>query len=145
MNSYKRVPHPTNGTEVFGEMPTIDKSGIFLPGGLIHLVEGEHFGPNRGYGVAHIIAEHDGQIARRHRDLAPMSAHDRARHYVAQILLRRAQIFVEHDKPRRPVVIHTAKGGVILELRNNDDVSWYSIVSAYNRQNQRGELMASLL
>jgi hypothetical protein len=145
MNPYNRVLHPTNGTDIFGEMPGIDKSGILLPPGLIHLVEGEHYGPNSGFGVVHIVAEHDRQIARKNKALAQMSSHDRVRHYVAQILIRKAQIFVEHEKPKRPVVIHTAKGGVILELRRNDGISWYSVVSAYNRQNQRGELMANLL
>ncbi len=144
MSKHNRVQHPTNGTEVFGRVPEIDSNGIYLPSGDIHLLNGEHYGPNRGFGVEHIIAEHDSQISRAFPSLAGMEAKDRVVAYVAKILLRRAPIFVEADRPDRPVVIHTTAGGVVLERRGKPENAWYSVVSAYNKKSRRGQMMGSL-
>lgn len=145
MTKYIRVLNPKTGTDIFGLFPEIDQRGIYLPPGNIHLCHGDHYGPNKGFGVLHIIAEHGGQIARAYPALAPLAPHDMVVGYVNKILMRQAPVFIEADNVSRPVVIHTVAGGVILEKRGPDHAAWYSVVSAYNRKARRGELMASLL
>lgn len=145
MTKYIRVLNPKTGTDIFGLFPEIDQLAVYLPPGKIHLCHGEHVGPNRGFGIEHILAEHGGQIARAHPSLARLNPHDMVIGYVNKILLRQAPIFIEADNVNRPVVIHTVTGGVILERRGPEHATWYSVVSAYNRKTRRGIVMASLL
>jgi hypothetical protein len=145
MTKHVRVLNPKSNNDIFGAFPQIDKNGIYLPAGSIHLLNGEHLGPNRGFGVAHIIAEHDGQISRAYPSLAGLAPHDKVANYVVMMLLRKAPIYVEAGNQKRPVVVHSAVGSVILERRGQASDAWYSIVSAFGRKNSRGQLIANLL
>jgi hypothetical protein len=56
--------HPDNETLIFGNVPEVNSRGILIPGGPIKLLKGRHNGPNRGFGAAHIWAEHSLEMAK---------------------------------------------------------------------------------
>ena len=55
------ILHPS-GAIAFGRLLTMRAPGIILPARQIRLFHGRHTGPNRGFGAAHIWAEHEREM-----------------------------------------------------------------------------------
>lgn len=131
------IAHPATGHQSFGYVPRIERQGIVLPEGHIHLRAGRHIGPNKGYGVNHIWAEHCHELPR----WGCKTINDVAT-YVASVIIHRAPIYCEFHQTRngyRIAVLRSTKGYVILEPIRKDDheFDFYSVVTAY-RLSRRG-------
>lgn len=96
-------------------------------------------GPNRGFGVNHIWAEHAKELAR----LGYETISDVAR-FVRDIIQPGAPIYCEFNHPggkHRTTVLKSALGIVILEPREapETDSGWiYVVVTAYSKRNPHG-------
>ncbi|WP_230323482.1 hypothetical protein, partial [Salmonella enterica] len=95
--------------------------------------------PNRGFGVNHIWAEHEKELAR----LGYETINDVAR-FVRDIIQPGAPIYCEFNHPggkHRTTVLKSALGIVILEPREapETDSGWiYVVVTAYSKRNPHG-------
>lgn len=98
----------------------------------VRLHVGRHFGKNRGFGLAHIDAEHGNQI--REKGLT-------VEQFVAGVLDGAAKIYAG-DGTR--LTIHNERspyGNAYVELRN--DGGYYSVVTAFSEQRPKGKLVWS--
>jgi hypothetical protein len=111
----------------------------------IHLVEGKHFGPNSGFGVAHIWAEHRKEITRAgfpNQGLVPA--------YVQKILTTPGLIYFEDRKLPKPRVntVRITTGTVILEYVRTviDKVKTphWSVVTAYSNTRTAGVVVGQI-
>ena len=57
------IAHPA-GLPCFGSLPEFVSRGDVIPAGDIFLRVGNHRGPNSGFGVRHIWAEHENELVR---------------------------------------------------------------------------------
>lgn len=130
----KNDPVLVNGSPDIAQLPpeiSARTGGRFLAKP-VRLMNGRHFGKNRGYGIAHIGAEHADQIGSND----PM---DVAR-YAASVVRNATRIY--DDGSGRLILqnVGTPKGIAFVELR--DDGDFYSIVTAFAGV-QRGRLVWS--
>lgn len=129
--------HPTNGTFCFGNVPAAKLSHIVILGGPIHLPQGRHLGPHKGFGVAHIWAEHKSDIIDAgYPQMSDVPA------YVGSLIYRGAPIHVPDERkmfsPRLKVVAGV-RGVVILEERlDGQNNVFYSVVTAIPRGRPEG-------
>jgi hypothetical protein len=145
-----RVLNPIDNTDVFGLVPpltltTKSKGVIQTQAAPIHLVEGKHIGPNAGFGVAHIWAEHRQEIIRdgfRNRGLVPA--------YVQGILTAPGLIYFEDRKLQRPRVntVRIVTGTVILEyirtVIDKVETPHWSVVTAYSNTRTAGVVVGRI-
>lgn len=110
------VVHPENGKKYnFGTIPEIKSRGILIPGGIIRLKHGRHIGPNRGFGAAHIWAEHQYEMSK-----AGFKNKTEVAAYVASIIEVGTPIFCEFSNLKgfqRLTVVKSTKGVAILEYK----------------------------
>lgn len=148
--SKERVLNPIDNTDIFGEVPSLkltskSKGVILTKAAPIYLVKGKHHGPNRGFGVAHIWAEHSHEIVRAgftSRDLVPA--------YVQGILTAPGRIYFEDRKLRRPRVntVRIVTGTVILEyirvIIDKVETPHWSVVTAYSNARTAGVVVGQI-
>ena len=138
------VTHP-DGLEYYGHVPEITSKGDYIPAGYIYLRVGRHTGPNKGFGVRHIWAEHEKELAR----LGYTSVEDVAR-FVRDIIQPGAPIYCEFNHPggkHRTTVLKSTMGIVILEPREapDTDSGWiYVVVTAFTKRNPHGVLIGRI-
>lgn len=114
-----------------------EKYRLDFPAGKIVLKQGEHRGPNRGFGVVHILAEHKSDLTKYNLN---HSAEGVAR-YVKSILHPGAKIYSEFASVRgfhRPTVIWSLVGTIVLERQEIDGEIFYSVVTAFGGKNAKG-------
>lgn len=116
---------------------------IAFPTGQIILKHGEHKGANRGFGVVHILAEHKADLTRFGL------SHDETgvTLYVEMILQSGAKIFSEFSDIRgnhRPMIVYSRIGTVILERKEIEGKSVYSVVTAFGRTSPRGTQIGTM-
>ncbi|MGR7213992.1 hypothetical protein ACU605_25155 [Klebsiella aerogenes] len=132
------IAHP-DGLACYGRVPEIETKNDFIPAGDIFLRVGRHTGPNRGFGVNHIWAEHEKELAQLGYD----TISDVAR-FVRDIIQPGAPIYCEFNHPggkHRTTVLKSALGMVILEPREAPETysGWiYVVVTAYSKRNPHG-------
>ena len=145
-----RVLNPIDNTDIFGVIPALTlvskyKGTIATVDAPIHLVEGKHIGPNSGFGVAHIWAEHSKEIISAGyagRNLVPA--------YVQSILSAPAAIYFEDRQIARPRVntVRIVTGTVILEYVRTRvqgvEVPHWSVVTAYSNTRTVGVLVGGI-
>lgn len=122
---------------VIPEMPHFD-----LPGGEIYLRAGEHFGPNRGYGVRHVWEAHQADLVK----LDCMSI-DGVPAHIARMIVPGAPIYCEFRQQKggqRVAVLKTAMGTLILEPRNERRGFGYYVITWYPQRRAHGTLVGKV-
>ena len=122
------VLHPA-GSASFGTLPKMRAPGQTLPAGEIRLFRGRHTGPNRGFGAAHIWAEH-----RREMAALGFDAYEDVADFVAMIVRAGTPVYFGDQDWRslRVMAVRSRTGTAILEHRESRDGDGYwSIVTAY--------------
>lgn len=138
------IVHP-DGLECYGRVPDINSKGDYIPAGDIYLRVGRHTGPNRGFGVRHIWAEHEQELTK----LGYGTVDDVAR-FVRDIIRPGAPIYCEFNNAggkHRPTVLKSALGIAVLEPREapDTDSGWiYVVVTAYTRKTAHGVLVGRI-
>jgi hypothetical protein len=136
------LTNPTSGTYSFGYIEEAKVSGIVIPGGTIYLKTGEHRGPNRGYGAAHIWAEHSKEMAS-----AGFTSFEEVPHFVASIVQPGSRLYFEVSQMRgdtRVSVVRSANGTAILQHKGTLGNPSYSIVTAYLKARAHGTLIGTV-
>jgi hypothetical protein len=148
--SKAKVLNPVTRTHDFGSIPLLTlntqlRGVITTVPAPIYLVEGRHFGPNGGFGVAHIWAEHEAEIvASGFATLSDVPA------YVQRILSSHALIYFEDRRIAKSRVnaVRIVTGTVILEyvrtIENKVEVPHWSVVTAYSNTRTAGVLVGSI-
>lgn len=142
--------NPKNGSDVFGVVPALTltsqhKGKILTVEASIHLVEGRHTGPNSGFGVAHIWAEHQREIM-----AAGYSSMDDVPSYVQAILTAPGLIYFEDRGTKRTRVntVRIVTGTVILEYIQTvvDGVTrpHWSVITAYSNTRTAGVVVGQI-
>lgn len=141
-----RILHPVTGSVCFGQLEVMRSRGEVVPAGEIYLPAGKHHGPNHGYGVRHIWAEHAVQLSK----LGYSDIHEVAR-FVSDIIQSGAPVYCEFGRLRsyRPVVLRTKLGQVILEQRYTDKydtlgTSFYTVVTAFDGNRVHGTVIGKV-
>ncbi len=138
------IAHP-DGFERYGHVPEIHSRGDCIPAGDIFLRAGKHIGPNRGFGVRHIWAEHEKELTR----LGYETVDDVAR-FVRDIIRPGVPIYCEFSHPggrHRPTVLKSTLGIAVLEQREAPETAsgWiYVVVTAYTRRTAHGVLIGRI-
>ncbi|UUA75275.1 hypothetical protein [Cellvibrio sp. QJXJ] len=134
-----KIIHPVTGVHEFGAIPEIIKpeKKLHIEGGNIYLKHGEHIAKNRGFGVNHIWIEHSDQLIK-----LGYSTIDDVPRYVSEIIVAGASIHVADY--RRPTVLRSAKGIVILELKLVGNSCEYSVVTAYPQKYAHGSIVGNI-
>lgn len=133
------VPHPTNGTFVFGKVIEKTMKGVFIPGGPILLKVGKH-GGRGGFGVRHIWARHRAELV-----IRGYTMETDVSSYVADIVRPGAPVFCEfaHIRDVRVAVVRTRIGVAILEHKHAGEPH-YSVVTAFAHRNVHGTRIGSI-
>lgn len=136
------VLNPESDSFVYGSVPEINFRDDSFVGGDIFLRHGEHRGPNRGFGVVHIWAEHEKDL----RKIGFNSQNEVSR-FVSEIIRPRLPIYCEFNDARgnhRLAVLKSSKGIVYLEMKQNaDNEQFYSVVTAFPKGKARGTIIGS--
>ncbi|PWC17204.1 hypothetical protein DDT52_16450 [Brenneria roseae subsp. roseae] len=138
------VSHP-DGHACYGRVPEIKSKGDYIPAGNIFLRVGRHTGPNKGFGVRHIWAEHESELVK----LGYMTVDDVAL-FVRDIVRPGVPIYCEFSSisgRHRPTVLKSSIGIVILEPKEapETDSGWiYVVVTAYTRRTAHGVLVGKI-
>lgn len=111
--------------------------GWSLDGGEIRLKQGKHRGPNKGFGAAHIWAEHSSEMMKLGLEtLGDVPA------YVAMIVRAGTAIYCEFDAigaAPRLAVVQSRIGKAILEYqRMRAGLEIYSVVTAFSNTKAHG-------
>jgi hypothetical protein len=137
MHKMEKVTKNTIISEV-GFFPELnERYREYFPTGKIVLKKGEHRGPNKGFGIDHILAEHKSDLSQHnlaHSDEGVIC-------YVQLILRSGAQIYSEFASLRgfhRPMVIKSSTGTVVLERKDINGETLYSVVTAFGGTVARG-------
>ena len=133
--------NPTTGTPVFGIVPRLQLSGLIYREAPIHLLPGKHIGPNRGFGAAHIWAEHPKEMAQ-----AGYSRFGEVPAYVAGIIKPGTRLYFEGSSWRttRLLAVRTATGTCILEFRDQRGGATWSVVTAFFGTKTHGSLVGTV-
>ena len=136
-----RVPHPVTRSFSFGVIPESKLRSETIPEGRIELRQGKHLGPNKGFGIEHMWAEHKKEM-----EQAGYSSKDDVPAYVATIVSPGTPIYFEGGSHRsqRVAVVRSSAGMAILELKHTNDGVVWSIVTAYSGTKKNGTLVGAV-
>lgn len=141
----REIPNPRTNSLDWAHMPALTTSGKTFPAGPIRLRYGEHKGPERGFGLAHIWE------ARKYKSAAmatPMAALPVIEAFITSILQVGADIFYEGNlatSSDRAMVFTSSAGAVIVEERvDGYGKAWYSIITAIPRTSAKGFKIGNL-
>lgn len=136
----QNVTHPA-GLACYGMIPEIVSKGEWIPAGEIFLRVGRHTGPNRGFGVRHIWAEHE-------KELTKMGYHtinDVAR-YISDIIRPGAKIYCEFNSAagrHRPTVLKSPLG-LVVQAPETASGHIYTVVTAYTKRTAHDVLVGNV-
>lgn len=145
-----RVINPISNTDVFGIIPALTLNSqhdgiINTTQAPIHLVAGKHIGPNSGFGVAHIWAEHKKEIIQ-----AGFTNQNDVPLYVQRILTSPGFIYFEDRKLKRVRVnaVRIVTGTVILEyvrtVVDKVEMPHWTIITAYSNPRNAGVVVGQI-
>lgn len=132
-----RITKNTIASEI-GWFPDLGKKySLDFPSGRIVLKYGEHRGPNKGFGINHILAEHKSDLISNNLEESANGVIN----YIQLILISGAKIYSEYADLRgfhRPMIVRSSIGTVVLERQciNNENV--YSVVTAFGGKTAKG-------
>lgn len=139
--SFRPIINPRTASPVFGVIPSLRLGGLTLEEADVLLFEGRHAGPNRGWGLAHIWAEHSSELRR-------LGYNERAdaASFVGSVLGQRSPIYFEGGSFRstRVLVVRSAVGSAVLEFRQRTDTPIWSVVTAFAGTKTHGTLVGSV-
>ena len=123
----------------FGVVPRIKVPGLTCEQAEIHLFEGRHWGPNRGFGRKHIWAEHQTEMLQ-----MGFRNEEQVGHYVASIVRSGSSLYFEGGFMRQPrlLVVNRTVGTAVLECRSPLKV--WSIVTAYSGKQAHGTFVGTV-
>ncbi|MDM8545614.1 hypothetical protein QUF61_03880 [Candidatus Venteria ishoeyi] len=132
MSNNTFIQNPYSKDNDFGFIPHMEKYPEFQEG-FIKLRVGKHRGPNRGFGVNHIWAEHKQYLIKKgYQDWGS----------VADILQPGSPIYCEFNNIRgnhRVAVVKSTLGQAILEKKQDaNNKIFYSVVTAFEGKNAHG-------
>jgi hypothetical protein len=129
------ILNPQTGLFSFGTISEIRISGLVLPEAEIFLPVGRHIGPNRGFGVRHIWAEHQIEMAK-----AGLTSEADVPLYVLQIIQSGTPLFFEgaNWQTTRLMAVRAARGTAIMEFRDRRDGPVWSVVTAFSGTKTHG-------
>jgi hypothetical protein len=136
------LTNPTTGRSSFGYIEEVRVSGILIPSGSIYLKQGEHRGPNHGYGAAHIWAEHSREMMS-----VGFSALEQVPAFVASIVMPGSRVYFEAAQLRggkRVSVVKSSNGMAVLEHKGTWGNPSYSVVTAYLKPRAHGTLVGTV-
>ena len=137
--SNRRVINPDTGCISFGIVPKIKVRGLVCEEAEIHLFEGRHWGPNRGFGKTHIWAEHQTEM----RQMG-FGSEDEVGKYVASMVRSGSSLYLPKRRSktnrRRLLAVRSTAGLAVLEFRHDARLGReiWSIVTAYSRKQTHG-------
>jgi hypothetical protein len=141
----KEILNPRTNLLDWAQMPALTTSGKVFLAGPIRLRYGEHKGPERGFGLAHIWE------ARKYKSATlatPMAAVYVIEVFITSILQTGAEIFYEGNlatSSDRAMVFTSSAGAVIVEERVDGlGKAWYSIITAIPRTSAKGFKIGNL-
>jgi hypothetical protein len=143
MHKNTLIENPKTNTNVYGLIPYINfrKNDEFSAGEIV-LRYGEHRGPNKGFGVAHIWAEHASDL----KKIGYHNIKDVAK-FISDAITPRSPIYCEFNNMKgnnRIAVLKTSVGIVYLELKKDGhNKEFYSVVTAFPKGKARGTQIGS--
>jgi hypothetical protein len=136
------LQNPKTGNSSFGYIEEARVSGIVIPSGVIYLKQGEHRGPNHGYGATHIWAEHAKEML-----AVGFSSLEQVPAFVAGIVQPGSRIYFEAALlrgGRRLSVVRSSNGMAVLEHKGTWGNPSYSVVTAYLKAKAHGTLVGTV-
>lgn len=136
------LQNPRTGKSSFGYIEEARVSGIVIPSGEIYLKQGEHRGPNLGYGAAHIWAEHAKEMLS-----VGFSVQEQVPAFVASIIQSGSRVYFEAAQMRggkRVSVVRSSNGMAVLEHKATSGNPSYSVVTAYLKAKAHGTLVGTV-
>lgn len=129
------VLNPITGELPFAIIPALTLAGLACPESPVHLPVGRHVGPNRGFGVQHIWAEHRAEILR-----AGHSTETDVPLYVLDMLRSGTPLFFEGQNWRttRLMAVRSSSGTVVMEFRAQRQGSIWAVVTAFSGTKTHG-------
>ena len=129
------ILNPRTGSYSFGTVPGLKLSGVSLPETQIHLPVGRHIGPNKGFGVRHIWAEHQFEMAK----VGYLNELD-VPLYVLGIIQVGTPLYFEGAswQNTRLMAVRSARGTAIMEFRDRREGPVWTIVTAFSGTKTHG-------
>lgn len=129
-----RIPHPTNGTYVYGYVPEKKSKSFIIPAGPVLLKRGRDttYG---GFGARHIWGRHERELRQRGcKEAADVPL------FVASIVCPGSQIHCEFEEMTRlkVTVVRDRLGSVVLQYNEDAQMPHYSVVTAFTNPRRRG-------
>lgn len=136
-----KILHPSTGLRSYGVIPAYNRKSIIIPAGDICLQRGRHFGPNKGFGAAHIWAEHKAEIV-----AAGFCTEADVCGYVASIVRAGSQINYEGASwtKTRVMVVRTRAGMAVLEYKDQRGDAFWTVITAYSSNKSHGSRIGTV-
>jgi hypothetical protein len=136
------LKHPISGQSSYGFIEAYNARGVSIPSGKIYLKDGEHWGPNNGYGAAHIWAEHEKELR-----VVGFNSLEAVPAFVASIVQPGSFVYFESARMRggqRVSIVRSKNGMAILEYKGTRGNPNYSVVTAYPKAKPHGTLVGTV-
>ena len=129
------ILNPRTGLYPFGTVSGLKLSGLWLPEAYILLPVGRHIGPNKGFGVRHIWAEHQFEM----KKAGYLSELD-VPLYVLDIIQIGTPLYFEGASWHftRLMAVRSSRGTAILEFRDRREGPIWTIVTAFSGTKTHG-------
>lgn len=136
-NKNRLITSPVSGTSIFCTIPTFTGDGKPIAASPVYLKEGEHRAIHNGFGVWHAWVGHFGHCTNYAQAELEVAA------YVAAALVSGAEIYWQGNN--KCAVLQCGEKLVILELSTDgSNNSYFSVVTAYDKQQAQGTLVGTL-
>ena len=137
-----RLINPHSEQEEFGRVPACKSGQILFPPGFVYLTAGRHIGPNKGFGAAHIWAEHAKEM-----EAAGFKSLGDVPRYVATLICRGTPLLYEggNIKSTRLIAARGATGTAILEQRGQAESAFWVVITAFSANKKHGVRVGTVL
>jgi hypothetical protein len=140
------IANPKTNTYSFGVIPEIKNGKMHFAQGEVFLKYGQHIARNRGFGVAHIWAEHYKELAKLGYNTENISLN--VAHYISDIIVSGIPLFCEFNdirgNHRIAAIRHHIGVCYVEEKTDNSDNIYYSVVTAFRNAKPRGTRIGSV-
>lgn len=134
------VINPKTGTFSFGYIDEINIPHYYFPAGEILLKCGEHYGPNVGFGVRHIMYEHSEEL----HELGYTTPNCIAR-FVGDVICAGSEIYCENPAKERVTILRSKLGVVIVkQFTDAENNYYYSVITAYLSSKAHGSRIGTI-
>ena len=139
--SSRQIFNPLGNGVVFAVIPRLTLDRVEFQEANVVLPEGKHIGPNKGFGAAHIWAEHQREMA-----AVGLQSFGEVPLFVLPMLKHGTPLHFEGASWRatRLLAVRTAAGTVVLEHRQQRGGDVWSIVTAFSGTKTHGTRVGSV-